>query len=160
MHGNSIAKERRNCIDPLHPSHWIDDAVCDYLCVAYPDLGARCHCYFGSLTVAFVVWQSSNDPAGKEHAQRAAAKELLWMREQLLLLIMDAHLPSVPDEKLQQEARDNQPGAGRRLQFAPNTSAEAYARAEAMIKSGHIAFSNDEIDNMLPAELRKNKVVR
>lgn len=47
-------------------------------------------------TVVFVVWQGSFDPAGKENQQRTAAKELLWIREQLLLLIMDCHMSSLP----------------------------------------------------------------
>jgi hypothetical protein len=38
---------------------------------------------------------------GKESQHRAAAKELLWIREQLLLLIMDCHIPSVPHTQLQ-----------------------------------------------------------
>jgi hypothetical protein len=112
-----------------------------------------------SLSVAFVVWQSSNDPAGKEQTQRATAKELLWMREQLLLLIMDAHLPSVPDEKLQQELATINRELAAVYRFAPSTSPGAYARADAMIKKGDIAFSDDEIDNMLPTELHKNKAL-
>ena len=108
-------------------------------------------------TVVFVVWQSSYDPAGKEYAQRTAAKELLWIREQLLLLIMDAHMPSVANEKLQKELETINRELAAVYKFAPNTSAEAYARADRMLKSGHMTFSDDEIDAMLPTELRKKK---
>lgn len=108
-------------------------------------------------TVIFVVWQSSFDPAGKENAQRTAAKELLWIREQLLLLIMDAHMPSVPDEKLQIELATINRELTAVYKFAPNTSSEAYARAEAMIKRGHMTFSDEEIDGMLPTQLRKKQ---
>ncbi|WP_158792168.1 hypothetical protein [Granulicella sp. L60] len=41
--------------------------------------------------------------------------------------------------------------------FAPNTSPEAYGRAEKMLKSGHFTFTDDEIDDFLPPALRKNK---
>jgi hypothetical protein len=41
--------------------------------------------------------------------------------------------------------------------FAPDTSPEAYAAAERMIKNGHFTFSDDEIDGMLPVDLRKKK---
>lgn len=109
-----------------------------------------------SATVVFVVWQSSFDPAGKENAQRTAAKELLWIREQLLLLIMDAHLPSVPDDKLQKALDTINRELTAVYKFAPNTSPEAYARADAMLKRGHMTFSDDEIDGMLPSRLRKS----
>jgi hypothetical protein len=38
--------------------------------------------------------------------------------------------------------------------FAPNTSPQAYAAADDMIKRGHFTFNDDEIDAMLPANLR------
>jgi hypothetical protein len=41
--------------------------------------------------------------------------------------------------------------------FAPDTSPEAYAAAEKMLKSGNFTFSDDEIDAFLPTELRKKK---
>jgi hypothetical protein len=40
---------------------------------------------------------------------------------------------------------------------APDTSSEAYTRADKMLKSGHFTFSDDEIDGMLPSDLRKKK---
>ncbi len=39
--------------------------------------------------------------------------------------------------------------------FAPNTSPEAYAEATAALKSGEFTFSDDEIDGLLPTNLRK-----
>jgi hypothetical protein len=33
----------------------------------------------------------------------------------------------------------------------------AYARADKMLKAGHMTFSDDEIDAMLPTALRKKK---
>lgn len=108
-------------------------------------------------TVIFVVWQSSFDPAGKENAQRTAAKELLWIREQLLIVIMDAHMPSVTDQQLQVALGTINRELTAVYKFAPNTSQEAYSRAEAMIKRGHMTFSEEEIDSMLPAQLRNQQ---
>jgi conflict system pore-forming effector with SLATT domain len=108
-------------------------------------------------TVVFVVWQSSFDPAGKENSHRTAAKELLWIREQLLLLIMEAHMASVPDEKLEKELDTINRELTAVYKFAPNTSQRAYVRAETMIKTGHMMFSDDEIDCMLPTALRKTQ---
>lgn len=106
-------------------------------------------------TVAFVLWQSSFDPAGKENSQRTAAKELLWIREQLLILIMNAHMSSVPEDQLQKALDLISRELTAVYKFAPCTSPEAYSRAEAMIKRGQITFSDDEIDDMLPTQLRK-----
>ena len=39
---------------------------------------------------------------------------------------------------------------------APKTSGQAYAGAEEMLKNGHFTFSDDEIDALLPTQLRKN----
>jgi hypothetical protein len=44
--------------------------------------------------------------------------------------------------------------------FAPDTSPEAYAAADNMLKSGHVTFSDEEIDGFLPTELRKTKTAR
>jgi uncharacterized membrane protein len=38
-------------------------------------------------TVCFTIWQASSDPSANESKHRVIAKELLWCREQLLLLI-------------------------------------------------------------------------
>jgi hypothetical protein len=104
-----------------------------------------------------VVWQGSFDPAGKENQQRTAAKELLWIREQLLLLIMDCHMPSVPLQQLQKCLETINRELTAVYKFAPNTSPEAYSLADKSLKSGHFTFTDDEIDGFLPSVLRKNQ---
>jgi hypothetical protein len=54
-----------------------------------------------ALTTGFVLWQTSFDPVGKENLHRTAAKELLWIREQLLLLIERCHMKSEQVDNLQ-----------------------------------------------------------
>ena len=108
-------------------------------------------------TVAFVVWQGSFDPAGKENLQRTAAKELLWIREQLLLLIMDCHMPSVTLQHIQKCLEMISRELTAVYKFAPNTSPEAYAACDKALKSGHFTFSDDEIDGFLPTVLRKKQ---
>lgn len=78
-------------------------------------------------TVVFVVWQGTFDPAGKENQQRTAAKELLWIREQLLLLVMDCHMSSVPLQQLQKCLEIINRELTAVYKFAPNTSLEAYS---------------------------------
>ena len=108
-------------------------------------------------TTGCALWQASNDPAGKEGQHHVAAKELLWCRQQLLMLIADCQIASLPVDQL----RRNLEMINRELhavyKFAPNTSPEAYEQAEASIKSGHFSLSDDEIDALLPESLRKKK---
>ena len=111
-----------------------------------------------AISVAFVVYQSSFDPAGKEGQQRTAAKELLWIREQLLLLIGECLMPSVPLETLQHSLEVLARELTAVYKFAPNTSEEAFTKARKMLQSGRFTFTDDEIDGFLPPALRKNKI--
>jgi hypothetical protein len=95
-------------------------------------------------TVGFAVWQASFDPASKESQQRIAAKELLWIREQLMLLIMECHMPSVAIAQLQISLEKINRELTAVYKFAPNTSPEAYAAADKAIKSGQVSFSDEE----------------
>lgn len=108
-------------------------------------------------TTGLTLWQAFSDAAGKEMQHRIAAKELLWSREQLLLLIADCHVSTAEPAFL----RRNLEMINRELtavyKFAANTSPEAYKEAEASIKSGHFAASDDEIDALLPEQFRKKK---
>jgi hypothetical protein len=110
-------------------------------------------------TVVFVVWQGSFDPAGKENQQRTAAKELLWIREQLLLLIMDCHMPSVPLIQLQKCLEMINREVTAVYKFAPSTSPKALNMAREEIKKGDATFSDSEIDDLLPSVLRKQKQI-
>lgn len=112
---------------------------------------------FASTTTAFVLWQSSFDPVGKESRHRTAAKELLWIREQLLLLIERCHVTSEQVGHLQACFESITRELTGLYKFAPNTSPEAYALASAALKNGEFTFSDDEIDAFLPTRLRKNR---
>ena len=108
-----------------------------------------------SASTGFVLWQSSFDPAGKENLHRAAAKELLWIREQLLLLIERCHFEASDIPQLQASLE----GVTRELtglyKFTPDTSPEAYTAASGALKKGEFTFSDGEIDAFLPPRLRK-----
>jgi hypothetical protein len=107
-------------------------------------------------TVCFVVWQSSADPAGQESRNRVIGKELLWIREQFLLFVADCH-GTMPPDQLQRRLEMLTRELTAVYKFSPDTSPEAYAAADKMLKSGHFTFSDDEIDSFLPAELLKKK---
>jgi hypothetical protein len=112
---------------------------------------------FAVATVCSLMWQSNYDPAGKEAQHRTAAKELLWIREQFLLLITDCHISTYPQRDLEQRLNELTRELTAVYKFAPNTSPEAYAQAKAAIDAGHFTFSDEEIDAMLPVDLRKTK---
>jgi SMODS and SLOG-associating 2TM effector domain family 4 len=107
-------------------------------------------------TTAFGLWQSSSDAANKENQHRIAAKELLWCRQQLAMLIADCHIP-LPVETLRRNLEIVNREVHAIYKFAPNTSPEAYNEAERKIKGGHFSFSDDELDALLPESLRKNR---
>lgn len=110
---------------------------------------------FAVATASFVMWQSNYDPPAKESQHRVAAKELLWLRGQFLLLITDCYTTCSQKEIEQRlEALTRELTAV--YKFAPNTSPEAYAQAKAIIDSGHFTFSDEEIDRLLPSHLRQN----
>jgi hypothetical protein len=111
---------------------------------------------FASATTAFVVWQASFDPVGKENQHRTAAKELLRIREQLLLLIGRCHLGSEQLPILQPHLESICRELGALYKFAPDTSPSAYTQARAALQGGEFTFSDDEIDAFLPTKLRKN----
>lgn len=113
---------------------------------------------FAAATVGFTLYQSGFDPVGKETQHRVAAKELLWIREQLLLLITQCHIQSSNLSQLERTLELVTREVTAVYKFAPNTSPEAYAAADGMIKRGHFTFSDDEIDAMLPTNLRKKRV--
>jgi hypothetical protein len=107
-------------------------------------------------TVCFVIWQASSDPSSKEAKHRMVAKEMLWCREQMLLLIAACYT-ATPIDQLQNRLELLTREISTVYKFAPDTSGEAYSRAEAMLKKGHFTFSDDEIDAFLPTEFRKTK---
>jgi hypothetical protein len=109
-------------------------------------------------TTAFTLWQSSSDAAGKENQHRVAAKELLWCRQQLAMLIADCHIP-LPVETLRRDLEVINRELHAIYKFAPNTSTEAFNEADAKIKGGHFSLSDDEIDRLLPEPLRKRKLL-
>jgi hypothetical protein len=105
-------------------------------------------------TVCFAIWQSNFDPAGKEGRHRVAAKELLWLREQLLLLIANCQQPNADPAQLQGRLEAITQELTTAYKFVPDTSFEAYSAAEEALKSGHFTFADEEIDVFLPTHLR------
>jgi hypothetical protein len=92
--------------------------------------------------------------------QRVAAKELLWIQEQLLLLIAKCHIGTTSKDDLRRSLELITREVTAVYKFAPDTSPEAHAATDKILKSGHFTFSDEEIDEFLPTELRKTKAVK
>jgi hypothetical protein len=105
-------------------------------------------------SVCLAIAQTTFDPAGKESQQRVAAKEMLWLREQLLLLIMDCHLSTAAIDKLQRCLESLARELTLAYKFMPNTSPEANKIAGERLNKGEMTFSDAEIDKFLPEQFR------
>jgi hypothetical protein len=104
--------------------------------------------------VCFVVAQASSNPAEKESQQRVAAKEVLCLREDLLLLIMRCQMSNAKAEDLLKDLESITRELTRAYKFMPNTSPVANGEAGKRLGRGEMTFSDEEIDNLLPAAMR------
>jgi hypothetical protein len=114
---------------------------------------------FASATTAFVLWQSSFDPASSETQHRAAAKELLCEREQLMILISHCYGDDFDPHALEHTLETITRELSTIHKFAPDTSPEAYKLASSALNAGELTFSDSEIDALLPSSLRKKQRV-
>lgn len=105
--------------------------------------------------VCLAVGQAAYDPRSRGESHRVAAKELVRLRDGFLVLIALCLVNQPPDDLVPRlHALVAELHAVSR--FMPDTSPKAYKAAEKAIMFGQTSFSDDEIDRLLPAELRKN----
>jgi uncharacterized membrane-anchored protein len=109
-----------------------------------------------AISTAFVLYQASFDPVAKENRHRVAAKELLCLREELLLLIVRCKLGREDTSHLQLTLESLTRQVSAIYKFLPDTSPPAYAKARASLKDGEMTFNDAEIDAFLPRLLRNN----
>lgn len=106
-----------------------------------------------ALTLAFVLFQLSFDPAKDAERHRTTAKELWSVREEYVNLLTDiasggrtVDIPGRRDELTEKLKAI--------YQFAPDTTSKAYQAAQRALKvSEDMTFSEDEIDKFLPSSL-------
>jgi len=115
---------------------------------------------FAILTVSFAMWQSNYDPATKEGQHRVAAKELLWLREQFLLLITACNLSTTSVQELERRLDSLTRELTAVYKFAPNTAKEAYLQAKVDLDRGHFTFTDEEVDRLLPEHLRTKGTIK
>jgi hypothetical protein len=106
-----------------------------------------------TLTLAFVIFQLSFDPASEAERHRATAKALWYVREKYIHLLTDVKVApggvDVPRrrDELMEEVR-------KIYDLAPDTASRAYRAAQKALKINEdMTFSNEEINNFLPDSL-------
>jgi hypothetical protein len=105
------------------------------------------------VTLAFVIFQLSFDPAKEAERHRATAKELWYIREQYIHLLSDikGDLDRVDIARRRDALVEELKLV---YQFAPDTTSKAYQLARKALKiSEEMTFSSKEIDSFLPASL-------
>jgi len=114
----------------------------------------------GALSTTFVVYQLSFAPEKIEAEHRMVAKRLLYLRDQYLILIQEVMSNRTPIEQLQNKLESLHREASIVYEYAPDSSSKAYtAASEALKTKEEITFSCEEIDMLLPEDLRlKTKV--
>lgn len=113
--------------------------------------------YVGSilstLTLAFVIFQLSFDPASDAARHRTTAKALWYVREEYVNLLTDIKVdPSTIDVR---RRRDELMEELRKIyDLAPDTSSRAYVAAQKALKvKEDMTFSSEEINKFLPESL-------
>jgi hypothetical protein len=109
---------------------------------------------FAAINVCLVIAQASLNYPEKEGQQRTAAKELLCLRDELQLLIMNCQLSDADPAVLRTSLECITRELGRAYKFVPNTSREANSETGKRLHAGEMTFSDEEIDSFLPVRLR------
>ena len=110
---------------------------------------------FGAISTAFVVYQLSFNPEKLESEHRRAAKRLLYLRDRYLVLIQKIMSDNAPIKQLQEELESIHREVSLVYEYAPDSSSKAYSEAsKALKKEEELTFSQEEIDMLLPEDLR------
>ena len=118
--------------------------------------------YLGALlsvaTLAFTIFQLSFNPEEKAAKHRQLAKELWYVRERYVNLIADMTSGQAGSETIVVQ-RDRLIEELKLIyKFAPVTSSKAYKKAQEALKiNEELTFSDNEIDQFLPTELKLGK---
>lgn len=109
-----------------------------------------------TLNVGYALVQLSFDPRGQAGLHRAAAKQLLIVRNHFQALIADIKSGCLSDDQARNRRDELDAISAEAYRLAPDTSRRAYARAQRSLKFAEdMTFSVAEIDALLPHGLRE-----
>jgi len=113
---------------------------------------------FSALTLGFIIFQLSFSPVEKAEKHRYIAKELWYIREKYVNLIADIINERINDEVIVTRRNEIIEELKLIYKFAPTTSSKAYKKAREALKiNEELTFTDDEIDQFLPEELKLKK---
>lgn len=108
-----------------------------------------------TLSAGFAIFQMSFDPLKKAAGHRAAAKQLLGIRNQYLHLMADIVDGSLAVGEIRDRRDQLEKEAVDAYAVAPDTSPKAYKKAQAALQiQEDMTFSDDELNRFLPISLR------
>jgi hypothetical protein len=110
------------------------------------------------LTVAVSSYMKGFDPGATAQKHRDAAADIWPIRESYLSLLTDIASGNIDSENIRQQRDKLQERLAAIYRGAPHTTGESYGEAqEALKKNEEYTFSDAEIDQFLPKELRRSK---
>jgi len=113
---------------------------------------------FSTFTLAFIIFQLSFNPETKAEKHRQLAKELWYIREKYVNLMADIINGRISDDTIITRRNEIIEELKLIYKFAPITSSKAYKKAQVALKiNEELTFSDDEIDQFLPNELKSKK---
>ena len=112
-----------------------------------------------TITLAFIIFQLSFTPEEKAEKHRQTAKELWLLREKYANLIADIVSGIIDSATITLKRDELLEKLCIIYKFAPNTSPKAYQMARKALKiNEELTFSDEEIDQFLPDELKMTKL--
>ena len=111
-----------------------------------------------TLTLAFTIFQLSFNPEEKAEKHSQLAKELWYVREKYINLMADIKNGRINDDTVAMRRNELIEELKLIYKFAPTTSPKDYKQAQQALKiNEEMTFSDDEIDQFLPTELKSDK---
>jgi hypothetical protein len=105
-------------------------------------------------TLAFVIFQVSFNPEEAAEKHRQAAKEIWYVREKYVSLLVDIKNGALSNEAVTKRRDGLIEELKLIYKFVPPTSASAYKKAQRALKiNEELTFTNDEINQFLPEDL-------
>jgi hypothetical protein len=111
-----------------------------------------------ALSLGFMIFQLSFDCAKKAEDHSNIAKELWYLREKYVNFITDTMNEKIDEHRIITKRNQLIKELKFIYKFAPQTNSKAYQKARKALKiKEELTFSDQEIDNFLPENLRIEK---
>ncbi len=111
-----------------------------------------------SLMLGFTLFQLNFNPSERAEKHRYVVKELWYIREKYINLMADILNGKLSDELVTSKRDQLIEELKLIYKFAPQTNSKAYENAREALKiNEELTFSDEEIDQFLPTELKLKK---